>query len=76
MTVRELSQRVERLGKEVEELKAFVKPKPQLMSITPEELARRKKVEAILERKLKRIEKNLRGMTLKDILPYMRPWRW
>jgi hypothetical protein len=70
MTLQELAERVEKLEREVAELKAMVKPKPQPVKITPEELERRRKaVAAILEfaEKLRG-----RGVTLTDILMEMR----
>ncbi|MCS3917867.1 hypothetical protein Q2T83_15300 [Fervidibacter sacchari] len=70
MTLQELTERVEKLEREVAELKAMVKPKPQPVKITPEELERRRKaVAAILEfaEKLRG-----RGVTLTDILMEMR----
>jgi len=65
-----VDERVEKLEREVAELKAMVKPKPQPVKITPEELERRRKaVAAILEfaEKLRG-----RGVTLTDILMEMR----
>jgi len=70
MTLQELTERVEKLEREVAELKAMIKPKPQPVKITPEELERRRKaVAAILEfaEKLRG-----RGVTLTDILMEMR----
>ncbi len=70
VTLQELAERVEKLEREVAELKAIVKPKYQPTKITPEELERRRKaVAAILEfaEKLRG-----RGVTLTDILMEMR----
>jgi len=70
MTLQELTERVEKLEREVAELKAMVRQKPQPVKITPEELERRRKaVAAILEfaEKLRG-----RGVTLTDILLEMR----
>jgi len=72
MTLQELAERVEKLEREVAELKAMVKPKPQPVKITPEELERRRKAIAEIERWRERMKDRLKGVTLTDILTEMR----
>jgi sugar-specific transcriptional regulator TrmB len=70
VTLQELAERVEKLEREVAELKMRVKPRPQPKEITPEELERRREaVKALLE-----FAERLRGrgVTLTDILMEMR----
>jgi len=71
-TLQELAERVEKLEREVAELKAMVKPKPQLVKITPEELERRRKAIAEIERWREQMKDRLKGVTLTDILTEMR----
>jgi len=70
MTLQDLAERVEKLEREVAELKAMVKPKPQPVKITPEELERRRKAVATILEFAERLRG--RGVTLTDILMEMR----
>jgi ribosomal protein L29 len=70
MTLQELAERVEKLEREVAELKAIVKPKLQPVKITPEELERRRKAVAAILEFAERLRG--RGVTLTDILMEMR----
>jgi ribosomal protein L29 len=70
MTLQELAERVEKLEREVAELKAIVKPNLQPVKITPEELERRRKAVAAILEFAERLRG--RGVTLTDILMEMR----
>jgi len=72
MTLQELAERVEKLEREVAELKAMVRQKPQPAKITPEELERRRKAIAEIERWREQMKDRLKGVTLTDILTEMR----
>ncbi|MCX7968815.1 MAG: hypothetical protein N3B10_10085 [Armatimonadetes bacterium] len=72
MTLQELAERVEKLERDVAELKLMVKPRPRLKEITPEELERRRKAVAKLEEWRERLKDRLKGLTLTDILMEMR----
>ena len=72
MTLQELAERVEKLEREVAELKAMVGKRTQPTKITPEELERRRKVVAAIERWRERMKDRLKGVTLTDILMEMR----
>jgi hypothetical protein len=69
MTLQELAERVEKLEREVAELKAMVRQRPQT-KITPEELERRRKAVAAILEFAERLRG--RGVTLTDILMEMR----
>ncbi|MCS7264097.1 MAG: hypothetical protein NZ805_04620 [Armatimonadetes bacterium] len=70
MTLQELAERVEKLERDVAELKLMVKPRPRLKEITPEELERRRKAVAAILEFAERLRG--RGVTLTDILMEMR----
>ncbi len=72
VTLQELAERVEKLEREVAELKMRVKPRPQPKEITPEELERRRKAVAQLDQWRERLKDRLKGVTLTDILMEMR----
>lgn len=72
MTLQELAKRVEKLERDVAELKLMVKPRPRLKEINPEELERRRKAVAKLEEWRERLKDRLKGLTLTDILMEMR----
>ncbi len=70
MTLQELAERVEKLEREVAELKAMFGRRPQPTKITPEELERRRKAVAAILEFAERLRG--RGVTLTDILMEMR----
>ncbi|MFA0735852.1 MAG: hypothetical protein OGMRLDGQ_002352 [Candidatus Fervidibacter sp.] len=70
MTLQELAERVEKLEREVAELKAMVGKRTQPTKITPEELERRRKAVAAILEFAERLRG--RGVTLTDILMEMR----
>jgi ribosomal protein L29 len=70
MTLQELAERVEKLEREVAELKAMVGKRTQPTKITPEELERRRKAVAAILEFAERLKG--RGVTLTDILMEMR----
>jgi len=70
MTLQELAERVEKLEREVAELKAMVGKRTQPKKITPEELERRRKAVAAILEFAERLRG--RGVTLTDILMEMR----
>ena len=70
VTLQELAERVEKLEREVAELKAMVGKRTQPMKITPEELERRRKAVAAILEFAERLRG--RGVTLTDILMEMR----
>jgi ribosomal protein L29 len=70
MTLQELAERVEKLEREVAELKAMVGKRTQPTKITPEELERRRKAVAAILEFADRLRG--RGVTLTDILMEMR----
>ncbi len=72
MTLQELTERVEKLEREVAELKAMFGRRPQPTKITPEELERRRKAVAVIERWRERMKDRLKGVILTDILMEMR----
>ncbi len=69
-TLQELAERVEKLEREVAELKAMFGKRPQPTKITPEELERRRKAVAAILEFAERLRG--RGVTLTDILMEMR----
>ncbi|MCC6038465.1 MAG: hypothetical protein LM632_09715 [Armatimonadetes bacterium] len=70
VTLQELAERVEKLEREVAELKAMVGKRTQPTKITPEELERRRKAVAAILEFAERLRG--RGVTLTDILMEMR----
>jgi ribosomal protein L29 len=70
VTLQELAERVEKLEREVAELKAMVGKRTQQTKITPEELERRRKAVAAILEFAERLRG--RGVTLTDILMEMR----
>ena len=70
VTLQELAERVEKLEKEVAELKAMFGKRTQPTKITPEELERRRKAVAAILEFAERLRG--RGVTLTDILMEMR----
>ena len=70
VTLQELAERVEKLEREVAELKAMVGKRTQPTEITPEELERRRKAVAAILEFAERLRG--RGVTLTDILMEMR----
>jgi hypothetical protein len=68
--LQELAERVEKLEREVAELKAMVGKRTQPTKITPEELERRRKAVAAILEFAERLRG--RGVTLTDILMEMR----